>query len=213
MQPKQIDYLIQFLLFLPILTIHESAHAWVAHKCGDDTAKDLGRISMNPIVHIDLIGTIIIPLIGLFAGGWFIGWGKPVPVDPDNFRRYRFHDNLVAMAGPISNVLLALAALVVMRIAHLLGGDLVAHTFLELAALSIYLAFFNMIPIPPLDGSHLLKNAIQLDEATYAQFRTFGFIALVLLLQVPGVGRTLAALTDATIRGLVVAVYLVPGGR
>ncbi len=213
MKPQQIDYLIQLLLFLPILTIHETAHAWVAHKCGDDTAKDLGRISMNPIVHMDLIGTVIIPLFGMFAGGWFIGWGKPVPVDPNNFRRYRFDDNLVAMAGPISNILLALAALVVMRIAYLFGGDLAAHTFWELAVLSIYLAFFNMIPIPPLDGSHLLKNAIQLDEETYARFRTFGFIALVLLLQVPGVGRTLGALTDATMRVLVMAVYLVPGGR
>ncbi len=212
MKIQPIDFLIQFILFLPILTFHETAHAWVAHKCGDDTAKHLGRISFNPLVHIDLIGTIVLPLVGLFTGGGLIGWGKPVPIDPVNFRRYRFHDNLVAMAGPIANLLLATAALVALRLAQLFGSDTAAGVFLQLAFLSVYLAFFNLIPIPPLDGSHLLKNAIRLDEGSYARFTAMGFIVLILLIQVPFVGQTLQTLTYNTVAGLFWLVRIVPGG-
>lgn len=212
MKTQQIDFLIQFILFLPILTFHETAHAWVALKCGDDTAKHMGRISLNPLVHIDLIGTIILPLVGLFTGGGLIGWGKPVPIDPVNFRRYRFDDNLVAMAGPAANILLAAAALVAVRVAQLFDSREAVSVFEQLAFLSIYLAFFNLIPIPPLDGSHLLKNAIRLDEASYARFTAMGFIVLILLIQVPVVGQTLQTLTFATIDGLFWLVRLATGG-
>jgi Zn-dependent protease len=213
MKTQQIDFLIQFILFLPILTFHETAHAWVALKCGDDTAKHLGRISLNPLVHIDPIGTIVLPLVALFTGGGLIGWGKPVPVDPANFRRYRFDDNLVAMAGPIANILLAAAALVAVRLSQLFGSDTTASVFLQMAFLSVYLAFFNLIPIPPLDGSHLLKNAIRLDEASYARFTMIGFIVLIVLIQLPIVSQTLQTLTFATVDGLFRVVRVIPGGN
>jgi len=212
MTTQHIDFLIQFILFLPILTLHETAHAWVALKCGDDTAKHMGRISLNPLVHIDLIGTVVLPLLALFTGGGLIGWGKPVPIDPVNFRRYRFDDNLVAMAGPAANVLLAAVALAGMRLAQWFGSDTTASIFLQLAFLSVYLAFFNLIPIPPLDGSHLLKNAIHLDEASYARFTTFGFIVLILLIQLPVVGRTLEVLTLNTVNALFWLVHFIPAG-
>jgi Zn-dependent protease len=212
MKTQQIDFLIQFILFLPILTFHETAHAWVALKCGDDTAKHLGRISLNPLVHIDLIGTIILPLVALFTGAGLIGWGKPVPIDPGNFRRYRVDDNLVAMAGPAANILLATVALVAVRLAQVFGSDTTASIFLQMAFLSVFLAFFNLIPIPPLDGSHLLKNAIRLDEGSYARFTTIGFIVLILVIQVPVVMQTLQALTYVTVDRLFWFVRVISGG-
>ncbi len=213
MKPEHIDYLISFLMFLPILTIHEAAHAWVAYKCGDDTAKNEGRISLNPLVHIDIIGTVIIPLVNMIAGGWLIGWGKPVPVNQHNFRRSRLDDVLVALAGPASNVLLAALALIVYRIGNSMGSEIVTKLTWQLAQVSVYLAFFNLIPVPPLDGSHILKNAMGINEETYARFRAFGFILLILLVQVPSIARTLRILTEATLGGLLSAVYLVSGGN
>jgi Zn-dependent protease len=188
MKSEHVDYLTSFLLFLPILTIHEVAHAWVAHKCADDTAKDEGRISLNPHVHVDIIGTVIMTLVNMIAGGWLIGWGKPVPVNLENFRRHRFYDNLVALAGPASNIVVAALALVVYRIGNAMGSEIVTKVTWELAQVSVYLTFFNLIPVPPLDGSRILRNAIRINEEIYARFYAFGFVLLIVLVQVPAGG-------------------------
>src|ERR1043165_6715801 len=109
-----LDGLVAYLCFIPVLTLHEFAHAWVAWKCGDDTARNLGRVSLNPIVHMDLIGTVILPLLALYLqmtnsalSGFIIGWGKPVPVNPSNLRNPRRDDTLIALAGPGMNFVLA----------------------------------------------------------------------------------------------------------
>src|SRR4051812_21352195 len=108
-----LEGLLMYLCFIPVLTFHEFAHAWVASKCGDDTAKRLGRVSINPIVHMELIGTVVLPLLaiylqmsGSFLGGLIIGWGKPVPFDPSNLRNPRRDDTLIALAGPAMNLVL-----------------------------------------------------------------------------------------------------------
>lgn len=203
------EFWIGYLLLLPILTVHESAHAWVAHKCGDDTAKEEGRLSVNPVRHIDLIGTVIVPFISLFFGGWMVGWGKPVPVNPANFERRRLADNVVALAGPASNILFAALALIVARLGAALGWSAGEKYASQLAYLSIFLAFFNLIPIPPLDGSRLLKNAIRLNEATYARFYTFGLLLLIVLVSFfPQLTHALASATEGVYGLLLWLVYL-----
>src|SRR4029079_3868068 len=123
-----LDGLLIYLCFIPVLTLHEFAHAWVAWKCGDDTAKKLGRVSINPIVHMELIGTLVLPLLAIYLqssgsmlGSFIIGWGKPVPVDPSNLRKPRRDDTLIALAGPGMNLVLA----------FLLTGVAVLGFFLE----------------------------------------------------------------------------------
>src|ERR1700756_2716449 len=103
---QHVDILFQLIVFLFAISVHESAHAWMANRCGDPTAKMLGRITMNPIKHIDPFGSILIPIIGLFSKIGFIGWGEPPPVDPRNLKRPVFDDILVSVAGPTSNVIL-----------------------------------------------------------------------------------------------------------
>ncbi|NPB04740.1 MAG: site-2 protease family protein [Thermotogae bacterium] len=132
------------------LTFHEFAHAWMAYKLGDDTARRAGRLSLNPLVHIDWLGLIMIVLVGF-------GWAKPVPVDPSKFRNPPLHMALVAVAGPISNLLLALMGVIVYRLSILSFPYLLpaVETFVWL---NIILAVFNMIPLPPLDGWRVLQG-------------------------------------------------------
>jgi Zn-dependent protease len=175
-----------FVIFLFSLSVHESAHAWVASRLGDQTARMMGRVSLNPIDHIDPVGTLLIPALGIFGpfiglgylSGFIIGWAKPVPVISRNFRNYRRDDILVSMAGPASNLLLALLAFaglaaVLLAESHLPEGAVPSATMQALNIIcnkamlvNIMLCIFNMIPIPPLDGSHVLRqflpyNAVQ----------------------------------------------------
>jgi Zn-dependent protease len=168
----------RFLLALYLsITVHEAAHAWMANRCGDDTARLMGRMTLNPIVHIDPIGTILIPLMQVIAAGLpLIGWAKPVPVNPVRFRNMRRGEVLVSLAGPASNFIMAVAALVLSWIvvaafqqgapsyasadmqtlwAHI--GEAVLSFLWVLLMLNLVLFVFNLIPIPPLDGSHILK--------------------------------------------------------
>ncbi len=207
--------MIEHLSIIPVLLfsiiIHEIAHGWVALRLGDPTAKMLGRLTLNPIPHIDLVGSVLIPLMSLAAAGnVFIAWAKPVPVDPGNFRRPRRDDILVSLAGPVSNlvlaVLCALAVLLVVPAARLLGpvgtgGESVSQVALFLvsmfyggAYLNIALALFNLLPVPPLDGSHVVASA--LPPAASLQFRRIGFLgvlALLFLMRVPAVAAAFQA--------------------
>ncbi|MBI3882207.1 MAG: site-2 protease family protein [Verrucomicrobia bacterium] len=201
-----IDGLIGYLCFIPILTFHEFAHAWVAMRCGDDTAKSLGRVTLNPIAHIDPIGTVALPLLAVFlsasgsgAASFIIGWGKPVPVNPYNLRNRRADDTWVALAGPVMNVMLAVAVFAIAKAGLIAGLPVVADVCVKLAVVSLFLCFFNLLPIPPLDGSHVVKNFIGMSEETYANLCRFGFIAVIIVIQFKPVNRFLGHLTFETI--------------
>jgi Zn-dependent protease len=177
---------------IPILlaiTLHEAAHAWVASKCGDPTAKMLGRLSLNPIKHIDPVGTVVVPLLLWFTGGVLFGWAKPVPIGYRNLRKPKRDMVLVAIAGPGANFLMALAWGVVFKSVYLLGlsqGTL-GEFLLSMAKIglliNILLAAFNLLPIPPLDGGRVLRGLVSETFGKYLdRIEPFGLIIIVLLL-------------------------------
>lgn len=167
------------------LSVHEFAHAWSAYKLGDDTAKRQGRLTLNPLAHIDPIGTLLLPiLLTIQGGGFFFGWAKPVPVNPTNFRRgITMHqgDILTAIAGPISNIIIAFIASGVIIGISVNGHPDADNPFLILLSrmfmINIALAIFNIIPVPPLDGHYLLPQEIQ---AKMRQYQMFVFVGLIL---------------------------------
>ena len=175
-----------FLVLLFSLTVHEAAHAWSADKLGDATARMLGRVSLNPAVHIDPIGTIVFPLIALLTNVPVLGWAKPVPVNILNLRgNWKQKYMGIAAAGPASNLVLAAIAAVVLRVAPLPGGDQgIAFQLLESAVLiNVLLAVFNMVPVPPLDGGNVLSGVLrgQVSDA-FDRLRPYGFLILYALL-------------------------------
>jgi Zn-dependent protease len=201
-----IEGLISYLGLIVLLTFHEFGHAWTAEKCGDDTARLQGRCSLNPIVHIDPIGTVVLPLLMIFLSPgisrFMIGWAKPVPVNPYNLRNPRLDDILVSMAGPAMNLVLAVALMALARVGLIGHWQQFTGLCVQMAALSLLLCFFNVIPIPPLDGSHVLRNLTGMSYETYYQFARFGFIAVIIVLQVPQVRDTLNNVTFGTLTGL-----------
>lgn len=203
MDPSQIiDGLISYIELVGLLTFHEFAHAWVAHKCGDDTARLRGRLSLNPVVHIDLIGTVVLPLAMIFispVSRFLIGWAKPVPVNLANLRHPFRDDILIALAGPAMNLLLAVVLVGLARVAMLFGSEEAALLLLRTASLSLVLCFFNLIPIPPLDGSHVLRNFIGMSWETYWNLCRYGFIAVIVVLNIPGVRSLLSGVTGGTL--------------
>jgi Zn-dependent protease len=165
------------------LTIHEFCHAFVAYKCGDNTAKYMGRLTLNPLSHLDLIGTICL----LFAP---IGWAKPVPVDPANFRHPRRDDILVSLAGPVSNLIVALIFGMIFRLLATTSVHEIVFKFLLTGiTMNIGLALFNLIPVSPLDGSHVLKNLLSYHaQEKYMEINRYApFIVLAIVLVAPQV--------------------------
>jgi Zn-dependent protease len=201
-----ISYIIMGFALLFAITIHEASHGWAANKLGDPTAYSLGRVTLNPIAHIDPIGTIIFPFILIMMGAPPFGWAKPVPVNPLNLRNPR-RDNLwISAAGPASNLSVAAISLIVIIILKLInpnvgyflrvslfGASGLPKGFYPLEGLALILYFivyincllavFNLIPIPPLDGSGILMGFLS-DEAAqrYDRIRPFGFIILLALI-------------------------------
>ena len=187
------------ILFLPVLlfsvVLHEYAHGWQALREGDDTAYMLGRLTLNPIPHIDLFGSILVPLmLALLPGGLILGWAKPVPVNPRKYRNYRAGDIRVSLAGIVVNLALALLATLLLVVTiraqaflpALASSLQVVERMLTLAILmNLVLAFFNLIPIPPLDGSHVLYHLLppQLG-ARYRELSRYGMLILLMLLMV-----------------------------
>ena len=203
---KIVEGLGSYLCVLLIITFHEFGHAWMASKCGDDTARAQGRVSLNPIAHIDMVGTVILPLLVVFlsaAGsglaGFIIGWGKPVPVNPANLRRPRLDDVLVSMSGPAMNVVLTLVVLLLARLGSLAQVHVLIDLGQQLAVLSMFLCFFNLLPIPPLDGSHLVRVLTGMSWQTYARLAQFGFIAVILVVQIRSVNRLLEVCTTQSV--------------
>jgi len=185
--PDFVSAVIPFIIVLLSLTIHEAAHAWTAYRLGDPTAKALGRISLNPIVHIDLIGTIILPLVAAFSNLPIIGWAKPVPVDIRRLRHPRRDFVLVAAAGPTSNLLQAIVIALLFHVLPLENIELWnlnwPNVFRRVADINILLALFNMIPVPPLDGGNVLSGLLPREAAAaFDSVRPFGFIVLYALM-------------------------------
>jgi Zn-dependent protease len=198
-------YIIPILLFSVV--IHEMAHGWVALRLGDRTAKELGRLTLNPIPHIDLFGSVLVPIFSIIATGRvLIAWAKPVPIDPRNFSHFKRDDSLVTAAGPVSNFIIAFICSVFVIIVHKLTVEFAAGNtesmvfefmnflykmFAYGIFLNVALAIFNLIPIPPLDGSHLLANILP-DETAF-RYRKIGFLGIFIILAlfnfVPGFAK------------------------
>ena len=187
-----VQVLLAFLVLLISLSVHEAAHAWSADRLGDNTARLLGRVSFNPLVHIDPIGTVVFPLLAMVSGVPLLGWAKPVPVSLRNLGAdWRQKHMLIAAAGPASNLAIAAVAAVVFRVMPSGGldggaigsGSVAATVLLRFVTLNVLLAIFNMIPVPPLDGGNVLAGVLTGPVAdVFDRLRPYGFIILYGLL-------------------------------
>jgi Zn-dependent protease len=191
------------IALIPAFTIHECAHAFMAYRLGDSTAKDLGRLTLNPLKHLDVLGTLMVFVVGF-------GWAKPVPVNPYNLRGGRRDMALVAVVGPLSNLALATVVALIWRVSGFAGGEVVINTLLVFIYLNIALLFFNLIPFPPLDGFRVLLGV--LPERLAEQWARFGQVGPMLLFGlilignfIPGfdiLGRIVVGPTQALMQAL-----------
>ncbi|MCU0235545.1 MAG: site-2 protease family protein [Acidobacteria bacterium] len=181
---------VQFAVVLFAISVHESAHAWSADRCGDPTARRMGRVTLNPIAHIDLFGTIIFPILLAVMGAPVFGWAKPVMVNPNNFRNRRRDGMIVSAAGPVSNILVSLTVIVLLLAFF---QPLMATTNTSLLLLlriatyllmiNIFLAVFNLIPVPPLDGSGILEGLLRGEALlAYEKIKPYGFFILIFIM-------------------------------
>jgi Zn-dependent protease len=197
---QHVDILFQLIAFLFAISVHESAHAWTANRRGDPTARMLGRVTLNPIKHIDPFGTILLPLIAMLTHFPVIGWAKPTPVDTRNFKNPMLDDILTAVAGPVSNFIVATIATILLAgiaiaapdgrqiVQGAVSGVMVSNSVLmpmsrllfQVLEINVLLAVFNLIPIPPLDGSHVLRHFLpESVRRAYDTVGMFGLMALV----------------------------------
>lgn len=178
-----------FLVLLASISIHEWAHAVTADRLGDPLPRSQGRVTLDPRSHIDLIGTIVLPMVMIFASPGFavFGWGKPVQVSLPNLKSRKRDDILITLAGPVSNLAIALITVLLFSIFGLffqIPKSLFSVLFITVN-LNCLLFLFNLIPIPPLDGSHLLKNAINMKAVTFNKLSKYGFFILLILINLP----------------------------
>jgi Zn-dependent protease len=182
---------ISFIVLLFSLTVHEMAHAWTADRLGDPTARLLGRVSLNPIVHADPIGTVVFPLISMVSGAMLIGWAKPVPVNMRYLHHPRRDYMIVAAAGPVSNLILAVFAAILLALVPVSPQTMgesnvsvpIATLLTRLVNLNVLLAVFNMLPIPPLDGGNVLAGLLPPNLAElFNKIRPYGFVLLYALI-------------------------------
>jgi Zn-dependent protease len=233
-QSDFIKAVFEFVILIFSLCVHECAHAWMASNLGDQTARLQGRVTLNPMYHVDPIGTLLFPGLMIFGpffglslfGGMLVGWAKPTPVITRNFRRIVRDDNLTTLAGPASNLLIALAAFSVLAVKILItpnGRDVVVQSFIAslgaaegvtpeplvlLCTLAILinlsLCIFNLLPIPPLDGSHFVRNMLPYN-AVQVYDRIGGWISYLLMIFV---GRfVMMALLGPALRLVLTVLY------
>jgi Zn-dependent protease len=195
-----------YVVLLFSLSVHESAHAWTAFRQGDPTARSLGRVSLNPLVHVDVIGTVVLPLLMIFTGVPLLGWAKPTPVDPRYFRDLRRGQIVVSGAGPVSNLLLALLCTAGLFVAvRALPGPLKENPLVILLdlglQLNVLLAIFNLVPLPPLDGSHLVEWALPngMGHRYVAMIAPYGGFILLALVMSGGLWKVLGPVEEAVV--------------
>ncbi len=194
--------LLHFVAFVAFVVLHEYGHAWAANRLGDDTPRSQGRLTIDPIAHIDLLGTIILPLLVVFLGAttgkmMLFGWGKPVMVNMSNFRNPSRDDILVSAAGPAMNLIIAIVIIAGLRLFSFTGlvTEAIFYSCFELAALSLFLCFFNLLPIPPLDGGHIMRRLVGMSDESYMMLSQFSFLFFILIMRVPQIGMFVSAYT------------------
>ncbi len=176
--------LLEFAILVGSLSFHEAAHAWTADRLGDPTARQLGRLTLNPMAHVDWVGTVLFPLVAMFSGLPLIGWARPVPVDMRHLREPRRDFAIVAAAGPASNLLLAIVAAALYHAVSLPGAGastarMLPSILLFVVMLNLLLAVFNLIPVPPLDGGNVLMGLVpERSAAAIRWLRPYGFVIL-----------------------------------
>jgi Zn-dependent protease len=183
------NILMVLVVLVPSVILHEVAHGVAALRFGDDTAQRAGRLTLNPIAHIDPFGTVLLPVLLAFTTGAAFGYAKPVPVNPSRMRRPRDHGLLVSLAGPATNIVLALLAALVLRQLPPTTNQTVADLVLRFGMINVILAAFNLLPIPPLDGSALVERVLPRHMLPrWHQIRQYSMAVLLLIvLLLPGV--------------------------
>jgi Zn-dependent protease len=178
--------------FLLAIVAHEAAHAYVAKRFGDDTAEKAGRLNLNPVVHFDLIGTVILPLVGAAFGGIMFGWAKPVPINPARFKNVKYGIFWVSFAGPLANLLLTFlsAALFALMYTQLDGSFFFYKPFTEMLRqsilINIVLATFNLIPFPPLDGAKMVSSMLDYETARkYEDLQKYSLLFIIIIWTTP----------------------------
>ena len=198
--------LFQVAVLLFALSFHEAAHGWMASRLGDQTARMLGRVTLNPIKHIDPIGTVLVPALAILSGWPLIGWAKPTPVNTRNFQRFVHDDILTTLAGPMSNLLTAIVALLLLLLLKFLNAQTVVAAVVSVQMgmadagvvngspvifplalllyygvfLNIVLMAFNLLPLPPLDGSHLIRHMLPYNWLRV--YDSLGIVSMILIL-------------------------------
>jgi len=204
-QPQFVLILFQVVVLVLAFSVHESAHAYMAMRLGDPTAYMLGRVTLNPMKHLDPLGSVLVPLVSLVYGGWLIGWAKPCPVTTRNFRHIRRDDILVSLAGPASNLAMATTALLLLIVFKHTGGVAAINAAMLMAnrvpgvdtggmplfpmamllyygvTVNLLLFVFNLIPVPPLDGSHVMRQFLSYRvEQVYDRIGMYGLVVIFL---------------------------------
>lgn len=198
--------LFSILAFIVALAAHESAHAWSAHLLGDTTARDTGRMTLNPLAHIDPLGTLILPAVLILTRFPVVfGWAKPVPVDPSKFSSPRKGLMITSAAGPAANFIVAMVCAVFLRLisAGILPLQALGLFFFYCMIINIIIGLFNLIPVPPLDGSNIVAGILAPDVAlSYMRLSRYGMIILFVLLYLGLFQRILLPIADLIIRFL-----------
>jgi len=208
--------IILYLILVGSIAFHEWAHAYSADKLGDPTPASQGRVTLNPIAHMDPIGTGLIPLVMIFMapGIAIFGWGRPVQINLSNFERRTRDHLIVTMAGPASNLVVCIVTLLVGAVIFRItpeGGASIYPLLVQIIMLNSILIIFNLLPIPPLDGSHVMRYAVGMTEETYFKLASWGFIVLLVLINIPAFRIVFSGIIHAT-TGFFVNLMLMLGG-